>query len=327
MVKDAANTIKTTDKYAQYDACAKALLSHKIILAHILKGTIEEFKDLRPEEIVPSIEGEPYISEVPVEAGVTNHFFRKPEDKIIGNNTESTELEEGTIYFDIIFYVRMRDGLLQMIINIEAQKSLPSDYHIMNRAIYYTSRIISSQKGRDFIGSNYDDIVQTYSIWICFNMNENCLNHIHLTDTPLVGNHKWTGNLNLVNIILVGLNKKLTKESLEATESDLHYLLGTLFSNRLNSEEKIKLLDVRFDMGDSETVRKEMDEMCNLSYGILEEGIEEGIEQGIAQGIESVISEMLFDGQPYFLIRKYTGATDEEIKRIEDSLGVKKNTI
>lgn len=55
------------------------------------------------------------------------------------------------IRFDIIFYVRMRDGLSQIIINVEAQKDEPNGYDILNRAIFYVSRMISSQdKGKRF---------------------------------------------------------------------------------------------------------------------------------------------------------------------------------
>ena len=45
-----------------------------------------------------------------------------------------------------IFYVRMKDGLSQIIINIEAQKNEPNEYDILNRAIFYVCRMISSQK-------------------------------------------------------------------------------------------------------------------------------------------------------------------------------------
>ena len=31
------------------------------------------------------------------------------------NNTENTELGEGTIFFDVIFYVRMKDGVSRII--------------------------------------------------------------------------------------------------------------------------------------------------------------------------------------------------------------------
>jgi hypothetical protein len=59
------------------------------------------------------------------------------------------------IRFDIIFYVRMKDGLTQIIVNIEAQKEELGKYYILNRAIFYIGRIVSSQKGRDFVKSEY----------------------------------------------------------------------------------------------------------------------------------------------------------------------------
>lgn len=36
------------------------------------------------------------------------------------------------VRFDIVFYVRMKDGLAQIIVNIEAQKDEPTEYHILN---------------------------------------------------------------------------------------------------------------------------------------------------------------------------------------------------
>lgn len=310
------DTIKATNLNAQYDHCAKQLLSNKIILAHILKGTVEEFKELKPEEILPLIEGEPYVSEVSIEPGETNTVLTHSGNKITGNNTEDAQLGEGKIYFDIIFYVKMRDGISQMIINIEAQKMLTQRYPLKNRAIYYSSRMLSSQKERDFVKSNYKDILKTYSIWICFNVKENCLNHLHMVDTPLVGNHVWDGETNLLNVVLVGLDKNLTKTAICETENELHYLLGTLFSDRLDAAEKITMLNDRFQMQSSEKIRKELDEMCNLSYIILEEGIEKGVYEKKKQ----VVREMLLDQQPYALIKKYTGATEEEIKQIEEEL-------
>ena len=73
----------------------------------------------------------------------------------------------------------------QIIINVEAQKDEPNGYDILNRAIFYVSRMISSQKERDFSNSNYNDIKRVYSIWVCMNMPENSLEHIH-------GKANWT---------------------------------------------------------------------------------------------------------------------------------------
>ena len=46
---------------------------------------------------------------------------------IVGLNTESSEIDEGKVYFDIIFYVRMRDGLAKMIINLEASQTMTAE--------------------------------------------------------------------------------------------------------------------------------------------------------------------------------------------------------
>ena len=50
---------------------------------------------------------------------------------------------------------------------------------ILNRAIFYVSRMISSQKERDFANSNYDDIKRVYSIWVGMSMSENSLEHCY----------------------------------------------------------------------------------------------------------------------------------------------------
>ena len=95
MDKDIKKSISATDKDAQYDEKAKNLLGHKIILAHILVKTIDEFKGMNPKDVVQYIEGEPYISPVPVDAGSTNVEKEQDGEKVIGLNTENSELNEG----------------------------------------------------------------------------------------------------------------------------------------------------------------------------------------------------------------------------------------
>ena len=73
---------------------------------------------MNPRDVVKYIEGEPKIGVVPTEPGLTN----VNGERVVGMNTENTEINEGTINFDIVFYVRMKDGLSQIIVNVEAQK-------------------------------------------------------------------------------------------------------------------------------------------------------------------------------------------------------------
>lgn len=304
-------------KNVQYDDYAKFILSQKEILSRILKFTIKEFEDMEAEDIMELIEGEPLVSKVSTEPGETNQTFH---GKITGNNTESTELEEGTTIFDIIFYVRMKDGVSRIIINLEAQGIEKPPYPLVNRTIFYIARLISSQKNRNFDHSNYGDMLRTYSIWICFNLEENCMNYLHLTNTSLFGTHEWLGDLELMNIFLVGLDKNLSEEALKTTDSNLHYMLGTIFSNDLSPRDKVRLLSEREDMPAGTHIRKELDTMCNLSYGIEEQGIEKGIEKGRMDLIKNMLSKHM----PVEDIMKYSGATEEEIRKAEEQLCISK---
>ena len=221
------NAVKAADLKAQYDARVKRLVGHKRVLAQILIKTVDEFKGMNPKTVANCIEGTPYISTVPVEPGLTNAMLDKNGQRIVGFNTESQEINEGLARFDIVFYVRTKDGLSQIIINVEAQKDEPGEYEILNRAIFYVSRLVSSQKERDFENSRYDDIKRVYSIWVCMNMDENTMSHIHLTKEDVIGSYEWKGNLDLINIVMIGLARELPEHD---ETYELHRLLGALLS-------------------------------------------------------------------------------------------------
>lgn len=100
MDTEVKTSIQATDKEAQYDASAKRLLGQKIILAHILVKTVDEFKGMNPQKVVSFIEGKPYISAVPVELGFTNKSDQKDGKRIVGFNTENAEINEGLVRMD-----------------------------------------------------------------------------------------------------------------------------------------------------------------------------------------------------------------------------------
>lgn len=303
------SAVMATDRDAQYDNSAKRLIAHKIILARILVKTVEEFKGMDPLEVAALIEGLPYISAVPVEPGLTNAVHFQNGQRLVGFNTENQELNEGLVRFDIVFYVRMKDGLSQIIINVEAQKDEPGEYEILNRAVFYVSRLISSQKERDFENSSYDDIKCVYSIWICMNMEENTMSHIHLTKEDLIGSYEWKGNLDLLNIIMIGLAKELPEHD---ETHELHRLLGALLSRELTVDEKLDIIGKEYDIPLEENFRKDMSTMCNLSQGVKEEGIA----IGRAEGEAGLIAKMYKNGLSIELIASATDKTIEEVKTI-----------
>lgn len=279
MNTEIANAVNAAGDKAQYDTRVKRLLAQKSILAHILVKTVDEFKGMKPEDVVKYIEGEPSISVVPVEPGLAN--MEKPDaagQRIVGLNTENAEINEGLVRFDIIFYVRMKNGLSQIIVNIEAQKDEPTEYKILNRAIFYVSRLISSQKERDFVNTNYDDIKQVFSIWICMNMDDNSLSHIHLTKDELLKPCNWKGNLDLLNIVLIGITNEIPEHD---EKYEMHRLIGALLSSELKEQEKLDIIEHEYNIPISQEFREDVRIMCNLSTGIEERATEKTSEKFI----------------------------------------------
>ena len=277
MNTEIANAVNAAGDKAQYDTRVKRLLAQKSILAHILVKTVDEFKGMKPEDVVKYIEGEPSISVVPVEPGLAN--MEKTDaagQRIVGLNTENAEINEGLVRFDIIFYVRMKNGLSQIIVNIEAQKDEPTEYKILNRAIFYVSRLISSQKERDFVNTNYDDIKQVLSIWICMNMDDNSLSHIHLTKDEMLKPCNWKGNLDLLNIVLIGITNEIPEHD---EKYEMHRLIGALLSSELKEQEKLDIIEHEYNIPTSKEFREDMRIMCNLSTGIEERATERATEK------------------------------------------------
>lgn len=273
---------------------------------------------------MPYIEGEPYISMVPVEPGLTNTAREENGQRVIGLNTENQEIHEGLIKFDIIFYAwepiktepvaseeapagKNKGALNKIILNVEAQKNNPTEYKIIDRAVFYVGRLISSQKERDFVNSHYDDIRSVYSIWVCMNMEENSLSHIHLTQEDLVGKNQWKGNLNLMNIIMIGLSEELPGPE-EGYE--LHRLLGALLSQKLTVEEKLTIMETEYHIPVEENLRKDVNVMCNLGERIEEKAIAIGEAKTEAR----LVGNMHKNG---FTAEQIAAATDMDIKDVE----------
>jgi hypothetical protein len=97
---------------------------------------------------------------------------------------------------------------------------------------------------------------------------ENCMDYIHLTNEHLLGNHKWKGRLDLLNVFMIGLGKEVSKADDE--DFKLHRLLGTVFSDKIPLDEKLKVMENEFNIPMEEELKEDLNDMCNLSQGIVE---------------------------------------------------------
>lgn len=153
------------------------------------------------------------------------------------------------------------------------------------------------------------------------------MSHIHLTKEDLIGSYEWKGNLDLLNIIMIGLAKELPEHD---ETYELHRLLGALLSRELTIDEKLDIIGNEYDIPLEENFRKDMSTMCNLSQGVKEEGIaigrreglEEGRREGYAEGEAGLIMTMYKNGLLPEQIASATDKTVEEIKTIIQGKGI-----
>ena len=292
----AAQGLHVTDDSAGYDAACKRVLSEKAILARIMKSCLEEYKDCDVNDIaVKYIEGQPQVSAVPV-------LPDEDSTVISGMDTEDKSVREGSVTYDIRFRaIAPSSGeQIALIINVEAQNDFYPGYPLIKRGIYYCSRMISSQYGREFTGAHYEKIKKVYSIWICMNppkVRENTITRYRLVEEHLVGEAmESVRNYDLLSIVMLCLGGP----DGENYDGVLR-MLDVLLSNETSEAEKRKILQDDYDIQMTRTMEQEVSVMCNLSKGIMEKGItkgrvegrSEGMAKGMTNGILSAIKSLM----------------------------------
>ena len=303
-----AQGLRVTDDSAGYDAACKRVLSEKEILARIMKSCLEEYKDCVISDIVRKyIEGQPQVSAIPV---------LPDESSIIsGMDTEDKSVHEGTVTYDIRFraIVPGSGERLALIINVEAQNDFYPGYPIIKRGIYYCSRMISSQYGREFTGQHYEKIKKVYSIWICMNppkYRENSIVRYRLVEEALVGKSREpVRNYDLLTIIMLCLGGPDGENY-----SGVLRMLDVLLSSETNEAKKREILQNEYGIQMTRTMEQEVSVMCNLSKGVMEKGIAKGRAEGHAEGRA--------EGQAEGMTKGLTNGILLSIKNLVKNMGV-----
>ncbi len=137
----------------------------KEVLAVILQGTVEEYKEYSRKKIMGFIEAGSIDESKEVSTGRTN-------TQLDGERAEFVQLNEKTSNFDIAFRARNpkisnENVLVSLHIDIEPQKTYRPGYPIEKRGMYYLARRLSSQLALVTEQTDYKQLEKCYSIWIC----------------------------------------------------------------------------------------------------------------------------------------------------------------
>lgn len=278
------NTIEAVDSAKiRYDKNVKEILADIQVLARIVKHTVAEARKLSISEIMSCIDrGSIRIGAVPMEPGLTN------AERIDSYQMEDSIPNEGYVTYDIRFMMAVASAALEIIINIEAQKT--SDfkklgYHIENRIVFYLARLISSQKGINFVKSEYDNIKKVYSIWICMDAadDEDSISSISLKSECLFGKQcDFTELDKMCGMVIRIRNNENAAESRNRLIAMLEDVLSTQ-----DGESKKRKLEEKYDMKITTELEGRFSSMCNLSEVVEERGVEKGI-----RGLVDILKEM-----------------------------------
>ena len=227
---------------ASYDILAKRILSRRVILARI-------------DIMNKYIEGNPTatINTVPLD-----DIF-----DIRGVNTELSSPNEKSVKLDIIFdaIAPSTGEPIQIIINVEPQKTDYVDYYVIKRAIYYAARLISSQKEKIFIGDDYNKIRKVYTIWVVMDVHKdrrNSIQRFKVTEELLHGTfHEDIKNYDLMTIVLLNLGYGTMSH-------DLLKMLHLIFLDLLKTEQKADILLNDYGITLTRDMRKEIEDMGGL---------------------------------------------------------------
>lgn len=290
-----SNSINTIGDDASYDDACKRLLSHKEVLARILKECVSEYKSYDIETIKNCIGKDISVSKEAV------HQF----ERVVNENTEDGTVTEGLIKFDIKFTAITPDKEpIQLIINVENQSDYSPGYPLVKRCIYYACRLISAEHETVFKNDDYDKIVKVYTIWICtsnFEKEEPRITEFVLDKKELLGKSYpiKKKDYDLLDIIIIRLCKNPNDY-----DSAIIRFLTYLLSHKFSIAERKRVLSQDYNIKMHE-VLEGVDTMSGLGAAVRRE---EKIE---------IAKNMLKDNLPISAIIKYTGLSKEEIEKLK----------
>ena len=214
----------------------------------------------------------------------------------------------------------------------------------MKRAVYYCSRLISSQYTVDFEKAHYEGVKKVYSIWLCMDTPDGAsgITRYRLTENQEYGAYREDRrNYDLLQVVMVYIG-----QGKRELGNRLLNLLEEIFKSKDSAKDKRERLQKEYQIDLNEDEEGMVDTMCNLSVGIFErawnqgvtagfakgreEGLEKGLEEGRVKGLEegrkeltrAFVMQLLGMHMPLSFIMQATKCSEKEIRDIAEEEGL-----
>ena len=306
-----------------YDTAFKLIFSEKSVLAIILPDCVGGYDGMTPQEIEQCITYGPVAHSIPIAPGLTNApgsplYARGDAPTLLrGSRTEDKVPYEGQTAFDFYFEATApQDGATVGIhVDVEGQAAYTDGTYPMEyRAQYYAARLLSSQYGREFARSHYEDLKRVYSVWLFADGPQELRGSVWSTETSwraheasdTAGSAEIARLLpcDLMTIVFGFMGGKRVEGASHANVIDL---LNILFEREKTNRSKRDILEREFSIAVTpglEAGSMALDEINEGMVRMLErrlseqwlaegrtDGLEEGRRLGLAEGREAGLAE------------------------------------
>ena len=114
---------------------------------------------------------------------------------------------------------------------------------------------------------------------------------------------RWKDNADLLNVVMIGVTNDLPEHD---EKYELHRLIGALLSDRLRENEKLDIIEKEYKIPVNDNLRKDVNVMCNLSQGIVDE-----------TKIEVMINVVMNMHKNKFSLEQISLATNKSIEEVK----------
>ena len=276
--KDITISKEETDRKNIIEGAFKTIVHDRNVLAFIIKNTVDECKDADLETIREGIAHE------------------KDSDLAKGREQDLV-VYPSRIELDSSFDLTIEGTEISVIINLEAQNEYDPKYPLENRATFYASCVMASQKGNEMLNDHYEQLRPVYSIWVLPNPPMELRNTVKtyaITETTDIGGRPFKSLINIV-FLNIGFYDGVSNPAV-----DLFSVLMGRYNGESDTREKLKkcfnLIVSDAVIGGAKTMTTLAEQSENVGY---KRGKMETEESRLTIEAESTVSGILSMSEKY----------------------------
>ena len=269
--KETKEITKVEDR--RRDSGSKSIFRDKGLIAEMLIGITDEFRDMERDEVI-------------------NCLCLDPADGSVKDlNGELSLSDAGLARLDTLIeaVVPGTDDRVRVRFNVECQRRFSPGYDLYDRAQFYAGMLIATQNKELTSVARYKNLKSIYTVWVCLETDtdeaKGTITRYGYRLMPSVGKERTYDRLkNKSNLVVVCLDDCTETYSKDHSRPKVIGILNTIFSGNMCDEERKNELRKIFKLDIDLLLIREARVMTDLLQEEYDMGKEDGFVEGKIEG-------------------------------------------